>query len=64
VAHKAGVVAPYFHDIDQQREVNMLGMWAFLATEVMFFGGLFLASISLVSGSFRFLPEALRILWV
>jgi cytochrome c oxidase subunit 3 len=45
VAHKAGVVAPYFHDLDQQREVNTLGMWAFLATEVMFFGGLFMAYV-------------------
>jgi len=45
MAHKTAVVAPYFHDIDQQREVNTLGMWAFLATEVMFFGGLFLAYV-------------------
>lgn len=45
MAHKAGVVAPYFHDLDQQREVNTLGMWAFLATEVMFFGGLFMAYV-------------------
>ena len=44
MAHKtSSVVAPYFHDIDQQREVNMLGMWSFLATVVMFFGGLFMA---------------------
>jgi cytochrome c oxidase subunit 3 len=45
VAHKSGVVAPYFHDIDQQREANVLGMWVFLATEVMFFGGLFVAYV-------------------
>ncbi len=45
MAHKTAVVAPYFHDIDQQREVNALGMWAFLATEVMFFGGLFMAYV-------------------
>lgn len=44
MAHnQPSVVAPYFRDIDQQREVNTLGMWAFLATEVMFFGGLFMA---------------------
>jgi cytochrome c oxidase subunit 3 len=35
------VVAPYFSDIEQQRQANMLGMWVFLATEVMFFGGIF-----------------------
>ena len=37
------VVASYFRDVDQQRRANTLGMWAFLATEVMFFGGLFIA---------------------
>jgi cytochrome c oxidase subunit 3 len=39
----SSVVAPYFSTIEQQREANMLGMWVFLATEVMFFGGLFVA---------------------
>jgi cytochrome c oxidase subunit 3 len=29
--------------MDQQRETATLGMWVFLITEVMFFGGLFLA---------------------
>jgi cytochrome c oxidase subunit 3 len=37
------VVASYFSDIEQQRQANMLGMWVFLATEVMFFGGIFIA---------------------
>jgi len=32
-----------FEDIAQQREASTLGMWVFLGTEVMFFGGLFLA---------------------
>lgn len=45
MAHKSAVVAPYFHDIDQQHDTNTLGMWAFLATEVMFFGGLFMAYV-------------------
>ncbi len=44
MAHQAKtVVAPYFHDIEQQRQANTLGMWTFLTTEVMFFGGLFVA---------------------
>ncbi|HEY8668293.1 MAG TPA: cytochrome c oxidase subunit 3 [Tepidisphaeraceae bacterium] len=34
-------VAHQFEDVAQQREANTLGMWAFLATEVMFFGALF-----------------------
>lgn len=38
-------LAHHFDDIEQQREAGTLGMWAFLITEVMFFGGLFLAYI-------------------
>jgi cytochrome c oxidase subunit III len=33
----------HFHDMDQQLEASTLGMWVFLVTEVMFFGGLFMA---------------------
>jgi len=36
-------VAPPFNDPAQQRHAATLGMWIFLATEVLFFGGLFLA---------------------
>jgi cytochrome c oxidase subunit III len=32
-----------FRDFEHQTETARLGMWLFLATEVMFFGGLFLA---------------------
>jgi len=40
-------VAParQFDDAGQQRETASLGMWIFLATEFMFFGGLFMAYI-------------------
>jgi cytochrome c oxidase subunit 3 len=31
-----------FDDLEQQHEASWLGMWVFLSTEVMFFGGLFL----------------------
>ena len=34
-----------FDSLDQQRESSFLGMWIFLATEIMFFGGLFTAYI-------------------
>jgi cytochrome c oxidase subunit 3 len=30
-----------FEDMEQQREAGSLGMWVFLVTEIMFFGGLF-----------------------
>ncbi len=36
-------VAHHFDDSAQQHEAASLGMWAFLATEVLFFGGMFLA---------------------
>ena len=35
------VVAEQFDDRVQQHEASNLGMWIFLATEIMFFGGLF-----------------------
>jgi cytochrome c oxidase subunit 3 len=34
-------LAHQFDDLTQQYEASRLGMWAFLLTEVMFFGGLF-----------------------
>jgi cytochrome c oxidase subunit III len=33
----------HFADMEQQRQASSLGMWVFLATEVMFFGGMFCA---------------------
>ncbi len=36
-------VAHHFEDAEQQHEANTLGMWTFLATEVLFFGALFAA---------------------
>jgi cytochrome c oxidase subunit 3 len=33
----------HFADMEQQRASSTLGMWVFLITEIMFFGGLFLA---------------------
>jgi cytochrome c oxidase subunit 3 len=35
----------HFFSMEQQFEASILGMWVFLVTEVMFFGGLFLAYI-------------------
>jgi cytochrome c oxidase subunit III len=34
-------VAHQFDDFEQQKEAGSLGMWLFLATELLFFGGLF-----------------------
>ena len=35
-------IAHQFDDLDQQQDAVTLGMWVFLATEILFFGGMFL----------------------
>jgi cytochrome c oxidase subunit 3 len=46
VAHESHAHHPVLHhqyeDLDQQNETYVVGMWTFLVTEIMFFGGLFL----------------------
>ena len=36
-------VAEQFEDLPQQHDAGSIGMWIFLSTEVMFFGGIFVA---------------------
>jgi cytochrome c oxidase subunit III len=36
-------LAHHFDNMEQQREATSLGMWIFLVTEIMFFGGMFTA---------------------
>jgi cytochrome c oxidase subunit 3 len=38
-------LAEQFDDMPQQQEASMLGMWTFLATEILFFGGMFMSYI-------------------
>ncbi len=38
-------LAHQFDTLEQQKESSTLGMWLFLVTEIMFFGGLFLAYV-------------------
>jgi len=40
-SHASSALAHQFEDLEQQHEAASFGMWIFLATEVMFFGGLF-----------------------
>jgi len=42
-AHHHKDLAHHFDTLEQQHDANLLGMWAFLLTEVLFFGGLFAA---------------------
>jgi len=44
-AHHHPKLQHHFYNMDQQLEASVLGMWIFLVTEIMFFGGLFLAYI-------------------
>jgi cytochrome c oxidase subunit 3 len=41
-AHPVGM-AHQFEDLEQQHEADTLGIWLFLVTEIMFFGGVFAA---------------------
>ena len=40
--HADSPVKFQYEDIDQQNDTYVIGMWAFMVTEIMFFGGLFL----------------------
>lgn len=40
---RAAGLAHHFESYEQQREAASLGVWVFLATEILFFGGLFAA---------------------
>jgi cytochrome c oxidase subunit 3 len=42
-AEHAAALAHHFDDLEQQHSAGLLGMWLFLATEIMFFGGMFAA---------------------
>lgn len=41
--HRTGALFGQFETLEQQKETASLGMWIFLVTEVMFFGGIMLA---------------------
>ena len=40
--HEPAALKHHFDDLAQQHEADTLGMWLFLATEILLFGGLFL----------------------
>jgi cytochrome c oxidase subunit 3 len=45
MANGHSAIAEQFDDMPQQQEASTLGMWTFLATEILFFGGMFLSYI-------------------
>jgi cytochrome c oxidase subunit III len=56
VAEGNGALAEQFDDLTQQHEAASLGMWVFLVTEILFFGGLF-AGYTVYRAAY---PEAFR----
>ena len=40
--HRTGELYGHFQTMEQQKESATLGMWIFLSTEILFFGGMFL----------------------
>lgn len=60
--HDTPGLAHHFEDKEQQFEASTLGMWVFLVTEIMFFGGLFLGYIIYRSLYPQAFAEASRLL--
>ena len=56
VEHHNPALRHHFADMEQQREASSLGMWLFLVTEIMFFGGMFCAYLIYRLGISRNLP--------
>ena len=50
----------HFETMQQQKEASTLGMWLFLLTEVLFFGGLFFAYLLYRMWYFEAFAEASR----
>jgi cytochrome c oxidase subunit III len=45
-SHTATPLRHHFENEEQQKEASSLGMWVFLLTEIMFFGGMFMAYLA------------------
>jgi cytochrome c oxidase subunit 3 len=52
----------HFYSMEQQLETSTLGMWVFLVTEIMFFGGLFMAYLVYRMWFFHDFEEGSRLL--
>ena len=60
MAEHSSPVAHQFDDSTQQYEASTLGMWAFLITEIMFFGGLFAGFFVYILGHAQAFAEGSR----
>ncbi|HEY4661132.1 MAG TPA: cytochrome c oxidase subunit 3 family protein [Terriglobales bacterium] len=62
--HHDPALLEQFDTIEQQKDVSQLGMWVFLITEIMFFGGLFAAYLiyrNLYNPAFVFASKSIAI---
>ena len=65
-AHSSPRLAHHFESMEQQKQAASLGMWVFIAQEVMFFGGLFLGYTvyrHLYPGAFAAGSHELSVAW-
>jgi cytochrome c oxidase subunit III len=65
-AHASTHLAHHFESLEQQKQAASLGMWVFIAQEIMFFGGLFLGYTvyrHLYPGAFAAGSHELSIAW-
>lgn len=65
-AHAHPALAHHFDDLEQQKDAATLGMWVFLVTEILFFGGLFAAYLvyrTWYPDEFGVASEELDIFW-
>jgi cytochrome c oxidase subunit 3 len=60
VQHHHPALQHHFESLAQQKEASTLGMWVFLLTEVLFFGGMFLAYLVYRVWYFEAFAEASR----
>jgi cytochrome c oxidase subunit 3 len=59
-------LAHHFDNLEQQKEAGTLGMWVFLVTEILFFGGIFMVYLvyrTWYSSEFGVASEELDIFW-
>jgi len=64
--HRTGELYEQYRTMEQQRETASLGMWIFLSTEVLFFGGLFMTytlNRSTYPGIFSEASKTIKLSW-
>lgn len=64
--HRTGELYGHFQSMEQQKESATLGMWIFLSTEILFFGGMFLTytiNRHTYADTFAFSSRTIDVFW-